>query len=73
MNRTLTITLALAAGFLGGLLSRYVALPFVHAKAPARNVEVRWQAFGLIDAEGHVSHVVLVDRPGHKIWTNSNR
>jgi hypothetical protein len=71
MNRTLTLTLALAVGLFGGLLARYV--PSVDAKAQAPNVEARWQAFTLIDAEGHVSHVVLVDRPGHKIWTNSNR
>jgi hypothetical protein len=71
MNRTLIIPLVVVAGSLGGLLARYV--PPVHAKAQAPNVEVRWQAFTLIDAEGHASRVVLIDPPHHKIWTNSNR
>jgi hypothetical protein len=35
MNKTLTITPAFAAGLLGGLLARYVALPSVHAQAQA--------------------------------------
>lgn len=69
MNRTLTLTLALSAGLLGGLLARYVALPFVHAQAPAPNIGARWQAFTLIDAQGHVSRVVLVDRGGRGVWT----
>jgi hypothetical protein len=69
MNRTLTLTLAVAAGLLGGLLTRY--LPPVHAKAEIPHVDVRLQAFTLIDAEGHVSPVVLVDQPGRLIWTNS--
>jgi hypothetical protein len=54
MNRTLTLALAVAAGLFGGLLSRYVALPSVHAQAQAQNaVEVRAQAFTLVDAQGH--------------------
>ena len=42
MNRTLMLTLALAAGLVGGLLARYVPLPSVHAQAQALNVDVRW-------------------------------
>jgi hypothetical protein len=40
MNRTLTLTLALAAGLFGGLLSHYVAPMPVHAQAqyPGRSV-----------------------------------
>jgi predicted exporter len=54
MNRTLTITLALAAGLLGGLLSRQITLPSVHAQAQAKDaLEVRAQAFTLVDAQGH--------------------
>jgi len=54
MNRTLTLTLAVAAGLFGGLLSRYVTLPSVHAQAQAQSaVEVRAQAFTLVDAQGH--------------------
>ena len=73
MNRTLTLTLTLAAGLLVGLLARYVPLPSVLAQAQAPNMDVQWQAFTLIDAQGHVSRVVLVDPPGREIWTNSTR
>jgi hypothetical protein len=54
MNRNLTlVALSLAAGLLGGLLSQYVALPSVHAQAPAPNsVEIRAQRFTLVDSQG---------------------
>ena len=68
MNRTLALTLALAAGLVGGLLAR--CGPSVHAKAEIHHVDVRWQALTLIDAAGHVSRVVLVDQPAREI-TNS--
>lgn len=71
MNRILTLTLAVAAGLFGGLLARYV--PSAHVKPQAAHVQAQWQALTLIDAEGHVSRVVVVDSPDHKIWTNSNR
>jgi hypothetical protein len=63
MNRTLTLTLAIAAGLVGGLLARYVP-PSLHAQPQALHVDVRWQAFTLIDAQGHVSQVVLRDPAG---------
>ena len=53
MNRNLTLAVSLAAGLLGGLLSHYVALPSVHAQAPAPNaVEIRAQRFTLVDDQG---------------------
>jgi hypothetical protein len=56
MNKTLTIALAFAAGLLGGLLARYVALPSVHAQAQAPSaLEIRAQAFTLTDAQGHAN------------------
>jgi hypothetical protein len=55
MNKTLMITLAFTAGLSGGLLSRYVALPSVHAQTQAPNaLEIRAQSFTLTDAQGHV-------------------
>lgn len=54
MNRIPTLSLAVTAGLLGGLLSRYVALPSVHAQTQAPNaLEIRAQAFTLTDAQGH--------------------
>ena len=54
-NRNLTLVLALAAGLLGGFLSRYVTLPTVHAQAnPPNTLEIKSQRFSLVDAQGHV-------------------
>lgn len=54
-NRNLTLVLALAAGLLGGFLSRYLTLPTVHAQAEPPNVlEIKAQRFSLVDAQGHV-------------------
>ena len=55
MNRNWTIILALAAGLTGGVLSRYIGMPSVHAQTPAPvTTEVRAQSFTLVDAEGRV-------------------
>lgn len=54
-NRNLTLILALAAGLLGGFLSRYVTLSSVHAQAqPPNGVEIRSQRFSVVDAQGRV-------------------
>jgi hypothetical protein len=47
-----TITLALAAGFLGGLTSRYDGPTPVYAQLPASSPEVRAQKFVLVDPNG---------------------
>jgi hypothetical protein len=61
MNRNLTLVIALTAGLLGGVLSRYLALPSVHAQAPAPNpVEVRAQSFSLTDDQGSVVGTFMV-------------
>jgi hypothetical protein len=53
MNRTLTLTLALAAGLLGGILSRYVTpaavLAQAHSTAPK---DIRSQRFTLVNENG---------------------
>ena len=55
MNRNLTLVSALAAGFLGGFLSRSVTLPPVHAQTrPADALEVRAQRFSVVDSKGRV-------------------
>ena len=79
MNRTMHITLALAAGLLGGLLSRYLTPTpvFAQAQAPAPK-EIRAQSFVLVnkqgaplgrigfDAEG-IPNITLVDENGRTI------
>ena len=55
-NNLKVAILALAAGLLGGLVSRNVALPSVHAQAPMPNIprEIRAQSFTLTDDQGRV-------------------
>jgi hypothetical protein len=51
MNKALTIALALAAGFGGGLLTRYLAPPvaFAQNQTPVAT-EIRAQSFVLVDS-----------------------
>ena len=50
MSKALTVTLALAAGLVGGILSRYVAPPPAFAQDKAKvTKEVRAQSFTLVD------------------------
>ena len=52
MSTRFTITLALAAGFMGGLATRYLRPTPVYAQAPAAPQEVRAQKFVLVDENG---------------------
>jgi hypothetical protein len=51
MNKTLTVALALAAGLLGGLLTRYIAplATFAQNQSPITK-EIRAQSFTLVDS-----------------------
>jgi hypothetical protein len=54
-SRNLTLVLAVAAGFLGGFLSRYISVPSVHAQGqPPYTTEVRSQSFTIVDNKGRV-------------------
>ena len=81
MNRTLHLILALAAGLLGGLLSRYLTPTpvFAQAQAPAAR-EVRAQSFVLLNKQGvplgrigidsdGLPNITLVDENGRTIWS----
>jgi hypothetical protein len=64
MNRTLTVSLALAAGLLGGTLSGYVTPATVLAQAqPAVPNEIRAQRFTLVDEYGAILGVFGIDNP----------
>jgi hypothetical protein len=81
MNRTLTLAMALAAGLLGGLLSRYLAPVPVHAQAQApAPKEIRAQNFVLVNSQGVEVGLMgfdpqgrpvikLVDEGGRTLWS----
>jgi hypothetical protein len=52
MGNKFTVAIAVAAGFAGGLLSRYASPSPVHAQAPAVQQEVRAEKFVLVDKGG---------------------
>jgi hypothetical protein len=62
MNRTLTITLALASGLLGGTLSRYLTPTTVLAQVQSTTPkEIRAQRFTLVNEHGIVLGVFGTD------------
>jgi hypothetical protein len=64
MSKAPTVTLALAAGLVGGLLSRYVAPPSAFAQDKAKvTKEVRAQSFTLVDPSDHAVGTFTFD-PG---------
>ena len=81
MNRKANFTLALAAGLLGGVLSRYLTPTpvFAQAQAPAPK-EIRAQSFVLVNKQGTplgrigfdsdgLPNMTLVDENGRTIWS----
>jgi hypothetical protein len=65
LNTQLTLTLSLAFGLLGGLVSRYMSP--TTAQAQAAPTEVRAQKFTLVDQNGTVRGVfTLADDPTRK-------
>jgi hypothetical protein len=62
MNRILTLTLALAAGLLGGAFSHYATPATVFAQAQlTAPKEIRAQRFTLVDEHGTVRGVFAID------------
>ena len=54
MNKILTVTLALVAGSVGGLLTHYIAPPVALAQNQAPiTKEIRAQSFTLVDPSDH--------------------
>ena len=83
MSGRLQLVLALAAGFAGGMVTRYVAPAPVLAQAqPPALQEIRAQSFVLVDNSGSVvgtfrpsspqpgrtPAVVLLDSSGREVW-----
>ena len=81
MNRKLNLSLALAAGLLGGLLSHYITPAPVLAQTQAPK-EMKSQSFVLVDEKNNVvgtfkplddpiagaPTVVLLNRNGRELW-----
>lgn len=68
MNRSLTLVLALAAGILGGLASRYLTPVVVFAQTPTpAPKEIRAQSFVLVNAQGVPMGLMGTDPPGGPI------
>lgn len=76
MNRTFSVALALTAGLLGGLLTRYIApsAAFAQVQAPPSLVpavpnnrpiakEIRAQSFTLVDEADHTVGTFTVEPP----------
>ena len=70
MNRKMNFTLALLAGLLGGVLSRYlIPTPvFAQAQAPAPR-EIRAQRFVLVNKEGTPLGLMAVESNGIPVIT----
>jgi hypothetical protein len=81
MNRNLNLSLALAAGLLGGVLSHYIAPMPVLAQAQATiPKEIRAQSFVLVDSKGLAMGLMgfdlqgrpvikLLDERGRTLWS----
>jgi len=64
MNRMLILTLSLAAGLLGGTLSRCVTPTTVFAQAQlTAPKEVRAQRFTLVDENGRIRGIFAIENP----------
>jgi hypothetical protein len=55
MNKTFMIALALGAGLLGGMLTRYIAPPAAYAQDQPAAKEIRAQSFTLVDQFDHTA------------------
>jgi hypothetical protein len=64
MKTRFATTLAVAAGFVGGLASRYFDPLPVYAEATALPIEVRAQKFVLVDGNGQARGVFGIEKNG---------
>jgi hypothetical protein len=82
MNRGLIVSLALGAGFLGGVLSRYITPTPAFAQSTIPK-EIAARSFALMDERNEIvgvfkpsearsdNTVVLLDQSGKEIWRAS--
>ena len=79
MNRKTNLILALAAGLLGGLISRYVNLIPAYAQTQPAPPQIRAQSFVLVNAQGQAfglfgfspkgdAIIKILDARGRTLW-----
>ena len=84
MNRKTNLILALAAGLLGGLISRYINPIPAYAQTQSAPKAVRAQSFVLVDEQGTpfgllgftptgAPIIKLLDERGRTIWSTAPR
>jgi len=66
MNQKLMLTLAVLAGFVGGVLSQYISPALVHAQAQSPK-EIRAQSFVLVNENDRVFGLIGLDPQGQPI------
>jgi hypothetical protein len=82
MNRKINLILALAAGLLGGLISRYINPIPAYAQTQSAPKAIRAQSFVLVDEQGTafgllgftpkgVPVIKLLDERGRTIWSTA--
>jgi hypothetical protein len=70
------LALALAAGFVGGALSHYLAPPAVQAETPVAPTELRARSFLLVNEKGSVRGTFALDgsgRPALRLFDANGR
>jgi hypothetical protein len=71
MTNKLTVVVALTAGLLGGLLTRYIAPPVAFAQdKQAVTKEVRAQSLTLVDASDHALGTFTAEPIGNRMTIN---
>ena len=84
MNWKTNLIFALAAGLLGGLISRYVNPIPAYAQTPAAPKEIRAQSFVLVNEQSRPCGLIgfdpqgnpiikLLDERGHLLWDTQTR
>ena len=74
--KKLNLAMALAAGFVGGALSHYLAPPAVQAETPAVPAELRARSFLLVNEKGAVRGTFAMDgngRPALRLFDANGR
>ena len=84
MNRKTNLILAMAAGLMGGLISRYINPIPAYAQAQSAPKEIRARSFVLVDEQGTAFGLLgftprglpiikLLDERGRTIWSTAPR
>ena len=73
MNQKLTLTLAVLAGFAGGVLSRYLSPDLVHAQELDKPTKISGQMLSLVDKSGAYVGGFMASEDGRIIFSIRDR